>query len=137
MEERSVAGADRLATVNPGESWREAISEAIEGAARMRAMQRGSAAIRLAVRLSPDLQQHDRMDSLQSARVVADMLVRWTGMDDARAMTIGRVGIEITSALLDMWSFEADAADMTYVHEAQRAVIAYLEPYFEPTVRLP
>ena len=133
LDERAEVGAGRLLKIVPGDSWRQAVEEAVDATMLKRRSQPGSAAIRLAVRLSPDLQQHDRADSVRSAQVISDLLHRWNGMDRAQALVVGRVAVEMTAALLDMWSFESDPDDLAFVEEAKKAAVSYLANYFEPT----
>ena len=132
MQERAVASREALGAADDNLDWRARVTAAVDIAAQLRRRQKGSAAIRMAVRLSPDLQEHDRQDSVRSAAALADLLVGATGMDRARAMIAGRVSVELVSAILDVWSFEEDPDDQTYVDEAKLAAVAYLERYFEP-----
>jgi hypothetical protein len=87
--------------------------------------------MRIAMRVSPELQAYDRAESIESAKVVADMLIDRASVDPITAMRVGRVAIEVGMAVLDLWLHEEAAEDAAWVGEAKAVVCNYLEPYFE------
>ena len=114
-----------------GAPWRETVCQIIDVAAGRRQGTTVAAAMRIAMRVSPELQAHDRAESIASARVVADMLIDRANVDPVTAMRVGRVAIEVGMAVLDLWLHEEAAADAAWVVETKAVVCNYLEPYFD------
>ena len=83
------------------------------------------------MRVSPELQSHDRNESIASARIVADLLVARAGVDAVTALRVARVAIEVGMAVLDLWLQEGTVDDDAWVGEAKSAVCNYLAPSFE------
>jgi AcrR family transcriptional regulator len=114
-----------------GAPWRETVCQIIEVAAGRRQGSTVAAAMRIAMRVSPELQAYDRAESIESAKVVADMLIDRASVDPITAMRVGRVAIEVGMAVLDLWLHEEAAEDAAWVVETKAVVCNYLEPYFE------
>ena len=117
--------------IRNGAPWREIVCQIIDVAADRRRGATGAAAIRIAMRVSPELQSHDRNESIASARIVADLLVARAGVDAVTALRVARVAIEVGMAVLDLWLQEGTVDDDGWVGEAKSAVCNYLAPYFE------
>lgn len=64
------------------------------------------------------------------------MLIARVGIDAVTAARVGRVGIEVGMAVLDLLLHEAAEDHAAWVNEAKAAVCNYLEPYFEDRARL-
>lgn len=130
--ERSKSAKAMLDGLVPGVDWREPVAAMIEAMAGLRASQPGCAAIRLAMRASPELAERERAAHLRISGRLAERLVGVTTLAPARAEVIARCAVEIGDAFLDLWSLEAQPEDRTFVEEAKAAVIAYLAPHFSP-----
>jgi AcrR family transcriptional regulator len=122
--------------IRDGAPWREIVCQTIDVAAGRRQGATGAAAMRTAMRVSPELQTYDRAESIESARIVADMLIDRANIDPVTAMRVGRVAIEVGMAVLDLWLHEEAAEDAAWVDEAKAVVCNYLAPYFEDRVPL-
>jgi len=120
-----------LNQIRDGAPWREIVCQTIDVAAGRRQGATGAAAMRIAMRVSPELQAYDRAESIESARIVADMLIVRASVDPVTAMRVGRVAIEVGMAVLDLWLHEEAAEDVAWVGEAKAVVCNYLAPYFE------
>jgi hypothetical protein len=91
--------------------------------------------MRIAMRVSPELQLYDRAESVESAGLVADLLTARASIDAVTAARVGRVAIEVGMAVLDLLLREETADDAAYVREAKDVVCNYLAPYFEGRAR--
>lgn len=131
-EERSVATRNIIAGVRKGTPWRKAFSAGIDAAVAMRKSQRGALALRLAMKSSPELQQHDRASSEAIIDEVAEELRAIAGLETQHSRLVARCSMEIVTSLLDLWVGEEDPTDTSLVDEAKRATLAYMALYFEP-----
>jgi AcrR family transcriptional regulator len=120
-----------VSQIDGGRPWRSAVAEGIRLAARRRLDTPGERAIRMAIRLSPEVQGLEVAETLANAEVLAGLIVRRSGAPEARARLVSRVAIEVASAVLDMLlSAPAGAVD-GLVDEATEAFIRYLEPWMK------
>lgn len=111
--------------------WRGRITRAINSAAEARRAQGGAAAaLRVAMRSSPDLVEHDRDQLEQLAGVVAKEL-NSSGLKDDKSHLVARCAVEAVTSLLDLGSSE-DGGDRV-VDQASAMVTAYLAPYLDRT----
>lgn len=130
-EERSAVARKLIGGVRDGKPWREAFASGIDTAVAMRKSQRGALALRLAMRSSPELQEHDRADSEVIVDELVEELHSIAGLEPAHARIVARCSMEITTSLLDLWVREGQTADMRLIEEAKRAILAYMAIYFE------
>jgi len=117
--------------IRQGEPWRETVCQIIDVAAARRRAATGAAAMRIAVRVSPELQAHDRADSIESARILADLLIVRARLDTVTALRVARVAIEVGMSLMDLLLAEKAMDEAAWVEEAKAVVCNYLAPYFE------
>lgn len=117
--------------IRDGLPWRETVCTIIDIAAERRQSAAGAAGMRIAMRVSPELQAYDRAESVESAGFVADLLTERASIDAVTAARVGRVAIEVGMAVLDLLLREETADDAAYVREAKDVVCNYLAPYFE------
>lgn len=119
-----------------GMPWRETVCKTIDVAAERRKTAAGAAAMRIAMKVCPELQLLDRAESIESGTLVADMLIARASVDAVTAARVGRVAIEVGMAALDLLLHEEAADDAAWVDEAKAVVCNYLAPYFEDCARL-
>jgi len=119
-----------------GMPWRETVCKTIDVAAERRKTTAGAAAMRIAMKVCPELQLLDRAESIESGTLVADMLIARASVDAVTAARVGRVAIEVGMAALDLLLHEEAADDAAWVDEAKAVVCNYLAPYFEDRARL-
>jgi len=119
-----------------GMPWRETVCKTIDVAAERRKTAAGAAAMRIAMKVCPELQLLDRAESIESGTLVADMLIARASVDAVTAARVGRVAIEVGMAALDLLLHEEAADDAAWVDEAKAVVCNYLAPYFEDRTRL-
>jgi len=119
-----------------GMPWRETVCKTIDVAAERRKTAAGAAAMRIAMKVCPELQLLDRAESIESGTLVADMLIARASVDAVTAARVGRVAIEVGMAALDLLLHEEAADDAAWVDEAKAVVCNYLAPYFEDRARL-
>lgn len=119
-----------------GMPWRETVCKTIDVAAERRKTAAGAAAMRIAMKVCPELQLLDRAESIESGTLVADMLIARASVDAVTAARVGRVAIEVGMAVLDLLLHEEAADDAALVDEAKAVVCNYLAPYFEDRARL-
>jgi AcrR family transcriptional regulator len=132
QSQRWTLALTRLVTqIRDGAAWRDTVHHIIDIAAERRREAPGSAAIRIAMRLSPELQSFDRAESIASARIVSELLITRASLDPVRALRIARVSIEVGMAVLDLWLQEGQAHEAAWIGEAKAVVTHYLAPYFE------
>jgi AcrR family transcriptional regulator len=121
-----------MASIGIGADWRTTLEAIIDFAALRRINQPGGKAMRLAMRLSPDLQPFDREETIQTASFLARMLVARGGLELAYAEQVARVAVEIATSILDLSLFDQSPGDEVFLAEAKAAICRYLEPHFEP-----
>ncbi len=137
MSQRNRAGwleasSRAMDAVLEGANWRETLEANIDFAAQRRINQPGGKAMRLAMRLSPDLQPFDREETEVTASFLAKLLVEQRAMDRTDADQVARVAVEIATSILDLSLFDRSPGDEVWVAEAKAAVTRYLAPHFEP-----
>jgi AcrR family transcriptional regulator len=121
--------------IRDGAPWRESTCKVIDIAAARRQSDTGEAAIRIAMKVSPELQHYDRAESIASSQLLADMLITRASVDAVTAKRVGRVAIEVGMAVLDLLLQEEVVDDAALVDEAKAVVCNYLAPYFEARAR--
>lgn len=122
--------------IGQGMSWRETVCQTIDVAVARRRIASGAAAMRIAMRVSPQLQFYDRAESIESAGLLADMLIARASVDAVTAARVARVSIEVGMAVLDLMLQENAVDDPAWVDEAKAVVCNYLAPYFEDPAHL-
>lgn len=131
-EERGVVTRKLIGGVREGEPWREAFAAGVDAAVAMRKSQRGALALRLAMRSSPELQEHDRADSEIIIDELVEELHSIAGLEPTHARVVALCSMEMITSLLDLWVREGKTSDMRLIEEAKRAILAYMAIYFEP-----
>jgi AcrR family transcriptional regulator len=122
--ERAIAGMAHSA------DWRRLVAKGIDGVATARRDMGGAAALRLAMRSSPDLLEHESSQSVRIAATLAKELMD-AGARPDKARLVARCAVEALTALLDYWSIETDCSDARIVEQAKELVCAYLAPYLD------
>jgi AcrR family transcriptional regulator len=117
--------------IRGGAPWRETVCKVIDIAAERRQGETGEAALRIAMKVSRELQHYDRAESIESSRLVADMLISRASVDPVTATRVARVAIQVGMAALDLLLQEEVVDEALWVGEAKAAVCNYLAPYFE------
>lgn len=110
--------------------WRRNVQNALQAVANAQRGLPGAAALRLAMRSSPDLMQYDREQSARIASNLAGELVQ-AGLRQEKAQLVARCAIEALSAVLDFWSLESNNKDDRIVEQCKDLLCAYLAPYFD------
>ncbi len=126
------AANQSLASIGAGSDWRATLEAILDFAAQRRINQPGGKAMRLAMRLSPDLQPFDREETAETASFLARLLVARGGLDATYAEQVARVAVEIATSILDLSLFDQSPGDEVFLAEAKAAICRYLEPHFEP-----
>jgi len=126
------AASQSLASIGGGADWRATLEAIMDFAAQRRINQPGGKAMRLAMRLSPELQPFDREETEVTASFLSKLLVARGGLDQAYADQVARVAVEIATSILDLSLFDQSPGDEVFLAEAKGAICRYLEPHFEP-----
>jgi AcrR family transcriptional regulator len=109
--------------------WRSRLTKVINAAAEARRAQGGGAgALRVAMRSSPDLVEHDRDQLGQLTGAVARELGS-AGVREEKAHLVARCAVEAVTSLLDLGS--TDDADGRIVDQACAMATCYLAPYLD------
>ena len=127
--EAATSGVD---SIRLGGDWRFEIGQLIAFAAQRRSNQPGGKAMRLAMRLLPELQPFAREEAFVTSSLLANILVAQWGMDLAHAQQISRIALEIGTSVLDLSLFDQSPDDQVWLAEAQAAVCRYLAPHLDP-----
>jgi len=122
--QRSISGMAR------SPDWRRMIAKAIDGVAEARRSMGGAAALRLAMRSSPELLEHDRSETQQIAAIIANELMD-AGTRPDKSRLVARCTVEAISALLDLWSIDTGCSDDRIVDQAKDLAACYLAPYLD------
>lgn len=123
--------AGLIAQIDAGRPWREAVAEGVRLASRRRLDAPGERTIRMAIRLSPDLQGRDAEETAVVSGMLAGLIARRSGVAPARANLVGRVAIELATAILDLLLTEPADSAQALAEEAGEAFIRYLAPWME------
>jgi hypothetical protein len=106
------------------------IAKAIDGVAEARRAMGGAAALRLAMRSSPDLLEHDRSETQQIAAIIANEL-----MTRARARTARGWSRDVRSRRSARCSTSGrsntNCTDDRIVEQAKELAWCYLTPYLD------
>ncbi len=125
------AAGQSIASIGAGADWRATLEAILDFAAQRRINQPGGKAMRLAMRLSPELQPFDREETLETASFLAKLLVARGGMDPSYAQQVAGVAVEIATSVLDLSLFDQSQDDQVWLAEAKAAICRYLAPHFE------
>jgi AcrR family transcriptional regulator len=123
-----------VAQIDAGRPWREAVADGMRLAAERRLNSPGERSIRIAIRLSPELQELDRLETNAVSAMLADLMMRRSGAEPERAMLAARVAIEMAAAILDLLLSEPTRNAETLAAEASDAFVRYLTPLMEKPV---
>jgi AcrR family transcriptional regulator len=129
-EARAEIGERSIAGIAHSPDWRRLVARGIDGVAEARRQMGGAAALRLAMRSSPDLLEHDRSQSVAIAATLANELVD-LGVKPDKARLVARCSVEALNAVLDLWSIDTQCKDDRIVEQGKELVCAYLAPYFD------
>lgn len=127
--EAATSGMD---AIRLGGDWRFEMGKLIAFAAQRRNNQPGGKAMRLAMRLLPELQPFAREEAFVTFSLLANILVAQWEMDLAHAQQISRIALEIGTSVLDLSLFDQSPDDQVWLAEAQAAVCRYLAPHLDP-----
>jgi len=97
--EAATAGVD---SIRLGGDWRFEMGQLIAFAAQRRNNQPGGKAMRLAMRLLPELQPFAREEAFVTSSLLANILVSQWELDLAHAQQISRIAYEIANSVLDL-----------------------------------
>ena len=123
-----------IAEIDAGRPWREAVAEGMRLAADRRLNSPGSRSIRIAIRLSPELQELDASETQAVIAMLADLMRRRSGAEPERATMAARVALELTAAILDLLLSEPTSDAEALASEVSDAFIRYLTPLMEVPV---
>ena len=123
-----------VAQIDAGRPWREAVADGMRLATERRLNSPGERSIRIAIRLSPELQELDRLETNAVCAMLADLMTRRSGAEPERAMLAARVAIEMAAAILDLLLSEPTRNAETLAAEASDAFVRYLTPLMEKPV---
>ena len=129
-ETRVEIGKQMITGLARSPDWRRMIGNGVQAVAEARRSAGGATALRLAMRSSPDLLEHDRKQSVEIAGTLSNELVE-AGVKPDKAMLIARCTIEALTAVLDLWSIESGGKDDRILEQAKVLVCGHLEPYFD------
>ena len=127
-ETRVEIGKQMISGLASAPDWRKMISNGVQAVAEARRSAGGATALRLAMRSSPDLLEHDRRQSVEIAGTLSRELVD-AGLRPEKALMISRCTIEALTAVLDLWSIESGGKDDRILEQAKELVCGYLEPH--------
>ena len=130
------AAGQSVASVGAGADWRTTLEAFMDFAAKRRNNQPGGKAMRLAMRISPELQPFDREETEVTASFLSKLLVERGGLERTYADQVARVAVEIGTSILDLSLFDQSPGDEVFLAEAKAAICRYLEPHLSPN-RLP
>ena len=129
-ETRVEIGKQMISGLARSPDWRSMIADGVQAVAEARRSAGGATALRLAMRSSPDLLEHDRQQSVEIAGTLSRELVE-TGLKPDRALLVARCTIEALTAVLDLWSIESGGKDDRILGEAKELVCDHLARYFD------
>jgi AcrR family transcriptional regulator len=121
-----------VASVGAGADWRATLEAIMDFAAQRRINQPGGKAMRLAMRISPELQPFDREETEVTASFLSKLLVERGGLERTYADQVARVAVEIATSILDLSLFDQSPGDEVFLAEAKAAICRYLEPHLSP-----
>jgi AcrR family transcriptional regulator len=129
-ETRVEIGKQMISGLAHSPDWRRMIANGVQAVAEARRNAGGATALRLAMRSSPDLLEHDRQQSVEIAGTLSRELVD-AGLKPDKALLVARCTIEALTAVLDLWSIESGGKDDRILGEAKELVCDHLASYFD------
>lgn len=129
-EARSAVGERFLRGLAEAADWRREVGRAVQYVAEARREMGGVAALRLAMRSSPELLDYERKQSAEFADSLADELSA-AGLRADKARLVARCTVEAVAAVLDLWSIESGDRDDRIVEQAKELAVAYLAPHLD------
>jgi AcrR family transcriptional regulator len=129
-DQRIAAGEGGLAGICISDDWRSHLEASVDAVVQVRRTTPGTAALRQAMRSTPELLEYDLQGTMRAAEVLADELVKAGHISPPEAALVARCCIEMLAALLDLWSVGSGGKDDRIIVQLKVALAAYLEPYF-------
>ena len=128
---RTAMVTQMISGISSGTNWRAHLSEAIDEVATMRSQQPGAAALRVAMRSSPELLEHDRASTASVAAELAKVIAEQGNLDHDHAALVAQCGLEMIIGVLDSWTAGESMKDRNLIEEAKKAILAYLAIYLD------
>lgn len=132
---RMALGMVPLEQGSPTGDWRAVVGASIDVLAAQRRLQKGTTALRRAMRSLPELQAYERETMLKSARAISGVLADGFQIEQERAQVMGLCTMELITSMLDLWSLgyagAVDVQDDCIIEELKVMVTAYLAPQLD------
>jgi AcrR family transcriptional regulator len=129
-EKRLEIGKQMITGLAHSPDWRRMIANGVQAVAEARRNAGGATALRLAMRSSPDLLEHDRQQSVEIASTLSRELVE-AGLKPEKALLVARCTIEALTSVMDLWSIESGGKDDRILGEAKEIVCDHLAKYLD------
>lgn len=129
-EARAAVGERFVRGLADAADWRRDVARAVQYVAEARRAMGGVAALRLAMRSTPELLEYERTQSAEFSDSLAEELAG-AGLRADKAKLVARCTVEAVAAVLDLWSIESRDRDDRIVEQAKELAIAYLAPHLD------
>ena len=128
-ERRLSTAQSLLAGIGRSPEWPARIDAFVEGMARLRAELPGTAALMQAMRVDPELREHNlRMGDAASA-ALAEELVAAGKLSREDAKIVARCVLEVNATLIDVWQQAFGGRNPRLLGELKQLHTRYLAPY--------
>jgi AcrR family transcriptional regulator len=128
-ERRLSAAQSLLAGIGRSPDWPARIDAFVDGMARLRAELPGTAALMQAMRVDPELREHNlRMGDAASA-ALAEELVAAGKLSREDAKIVARCMLEVNATLIDVWQQAFGGRNARLLGELKQLHTRYLAPY--------
>ena len=128
-ERRLSTAQSLLAGIGRSPEWPARIDAFVEGMARLRAELQGTAALMQAMRVDPELREHNlRMGDAASA-ALAEELVAAGKLSREDAKIVARCVLEVNATLIDVWQQAFGGRNPRLLGELKQLHTRYLAPY--------
>ncbi|MFU8816128.1 MAG: TetR/AcrR family transcriptional regulator [Pseudomonadales bacterium] len=131
-DDRKVIGEAMVRGLGDNPDWRRQLELTIDAIAAERRRVAGAAALRQAMRSTPELLEYDLQGTKHAAQALAHELVKGGRASVEQAELVARCSIEILAAVLDLWAIDSGARDDRIIAELKVGLSGYLAPYLDP-----
>jgi len=125
-EERIAVAFDELDHLAQSDDWAALFDRTVDRVVAHRRRQSGNAALRRAMRSSPELTMLEEQASRKAAERLAALLRERAGLPVARSLRVARAVVELEVAMLDWWESEEGGHDAAIVRELKLMMRSYL-----------
>lgn len=135
LQRRAGTAHSLLDGIGSSTDWPERIDAFVDGMARLRADLPGAAELVQAMRVDPELRQHNLRAGDEVSAWFAEELVAAGRLSRDDARIVARCALEVNSTLMDIWQMAYGGRNPALLAELKQLLSRYLAPHLPAPVK--